>query len=479
MNPSTPNVLFLMCDGMQGRILDPGHPTHTPNIDALAALGTRILRAYSPNPICSPARASLMTGLLPHNHGVLEVIHQVDDDQCNVRPDKPHWAQHFQQGGYRTGYFGKWHVERNLDLARYGWQENGCTDKDYQHARLSAEEKGGESEFVHTKRLTLPEGYKPALLYAVSNRPAEDRLMGQPVRRAEKFLKENIESQKPWCCFVSLSEPNEPPICGQKAYERYNIDDLELPSTVRDDFNGRPSVYRKISKTWSNLTDRERREARACHFAAIDEMDGLFGRLIEQVRQSGQLDNTIIVFTSDHGQYLGSHGLYAHNFGAFEELYHIPMIVAGPGIARGQETAGRVGLHELGPTLLDLAGLPAIGGSDSSSFAGLLKNPQQQTKNFTRGYAEYHGCRYRLSQRVLWDGHWKYVLNGFDDDEMYDLSSDPNELRNLARDPQHSERARELLKLLWKKIESTGDKTLLNSHWHGLRAAPLGPLIAS
>ena len=105
MNADRPNILFLMTDQMQGRVLDPGNPCRTPHFDRLAARGVRFPRAYTPNAVCSPARASLMTGLLPHSHGVLEVTHCVDDDQCNLRTEHPHWAQRLQAAGYRTGYF--------------------------------------------------------------------------------------------------------------------------------------------------------------------------------------------------------------------------------------------------------------------------------------------------------------------------------------------------------------------------------------
>ena len=105
-----PNVLVLMADQMQGQVLRPGHPCQTPHLDSVVQRGVRMDRAYTPNPICSPARASLMTGLLPHNHGVLWVTHNVDDDQGCLREDKPHWAQRLAAAGYRTGYFGTWHV---------------------------------------------------------------------------------------------------------------------------------------------------------------------------------------------------------------------------------------------------------------------------------------------------------------------------------------------------------------------------------
>ena len=98
-----PNILFLMTDQMQAAVLEPGHPCLTPHFDQLAQRGVRVQHAYTPNAVCSPARASLMTGLLPHNHGVLSVTHTMDDDQLNLRTDKPHWAQRLDANGYRTG----------------------------------------------------------------------------------------------------------------------------------------------------------------------------------------------------------------------------------------------------------------------------------------------------------------------------------------------------------------------------------------
>lgn len=113
-----------MTDQKQGRELDPGHPCHTHNFDTLCSRGVRISRAYSPNPVCSPSRASLMTGLLPHSHGGLTVTHYVDQDQSCLRTDHPHWAQRLADAGYRTGYFGKWHVERTGPALRAGRGED-------------------------------------------------------------------------------------------------------------------------------------------------------------------------------------------------------------------------------------------------------------------------------------------------------------------------------------------------------------------
>lgn len=125
MNPK-PNILLILPDGMQAKPLEADHICRTPTFDRLARRGVRFSRAYTPAPTCSPARASLMTGLLPHNHGVLQVEHSVDDDQSVLRTEHPHWAQSLVQNGYHTGYFGKWHIERSYRLGDFGWQVNGC-----------------------------------------------------------------------------------------------------------------------------------------------------------------------------------------------------------------------------------------------------------------------------------------------------------------------------------------------------------------
>ncbi len=160
-----PNILFLMTDQMQGQVLRPDHPCITPNLDKLAARGVRFDRAYTPNAICSPARASLMTGLLPHNHGVLMVTHTTDDDQSCLRTEYPHWAQHLKSAGYYTGYFGKWHVERTNKLEDFGWQVNGARGTPCFDQRMKA--KNDSTHSTHNFALRwdhqAPEGYDSSI----------------------------------------------------------------------------------------------------------------------------------------------------------------------------------------------------------------------------------------------------------------------------------------------------------------------------
>ena len=473
-----PNILFLMTDQMQGRVLEDGHPCQTPHFDQLAAKGVRFPRAYTPNAVCSPARASLMTGLLPHSHGVLEVIHTVDGDQCNLRTEHPHWAQRLQSAGYRTGYFGKWHVERSNDLRQFGWLVNGSiqTSMYREQQRVLGTVQKDQGSLILQKTDDYPPGFSSTLLYGVTNISPEQRGLCATTDLARNFLQQVISDDSPWCCFVSLTEPHDPFVTGEAAFSQYEVDAIPLQPTVHNKLTDQPNLYRKAGRTWQGMNDRQRREAAACYYASITEIDEQFGTLIDMVNVAGQRENTIIVLTSDHGELLGSHGLYCKNISGFEEVYQIPLVISGPEVGEGIVSSARVGLHDIAPTLLELAGLPPIGMPDSKSFSSVLSN-EKNACEYAHGFAEYHGGRYRLTQRVIWDGSWKLVWNGFDYDELYNIDIDPYEMNNLIHAPDQHERIAALMAYAWRVIRDTGDHALLNSDYPILRLAPVGPKI--
>jgi choline-sulfatase len=137
-----------------------------------------------------------------------------------------------------------------------------------------------------------------------------------------------------------------------------------------------------------------------------------------------------------------------------------------------------VGSHDLCPTLLELTGCAPFAGPDSRSFASVLRDPQENSHAFTAGYAEYYGNRMIITQRVVWDGPWKFVFNGFDFDELYNLDDDPWEMHNLAQDTACADRLRTMTARMWRTVRVTGDRSLYDSHYPILRVAPYGPLIA-
>lgn len=471
-----PNILLVVPDGMQAGTVFSDSQCHTPNFERLAQRGVRFKRAHTASPTCSPARGSLMTGMLPHNHGVLEVEHGKDEDQCVLRTDKPHWAQRLTANGYRTGYFGKWHIERTDKLDDFGWQEYEAKDSKFMR-NLGKGSEGPQPEIDPTfcRHVADHDGYNKILHYARVDLGPEDRYPGVSLRQAQDFINRGIESGEPWACCVSFSEPNEALIAGKDALAQYDVDSLELPENLRDDMSGRPNIYQRVQKVFESVTDQEWREALACYYARITELDQIFGKLYDQLEAAGQLENTIIIMAADHGRYVGSHGFDAHNFGPFEEIYRIPMIAAGPGIAAGVESDALVGFHDLCPTILELTGSETIESADSKSFVSELKSPGSQPDEYREGYAEYFGARFCHIQRVLWHDHWKMVFNGFDYDELYDLDNDPHEMTNLINEEENQELVKELMARIWRRIEETGDRSILETHYYPMRFGAVGP----
>ena len=472
----TPNILIVLTDGMQAETLTPQHACQTPHIDRLIARGVHFRNAHTASPTCSPARASLMTGLLPHNHGVLEVEHVRDADQSVLRADRPHFAQRLVERGYRTGYVGKWHIERSEEVARFGWQESVVKGA----AHVRGQGRGDHGPQAVDLDDTLcgyvdgPTGYNRILHWGVTDTPIDRRYPGLSVNEAERMLASRLADAAPWCCCVSFSEPNEALIVGRETWERYDPQAIPLPANFFDDMSDRPNVYEREQMIGRGLGEDHWRAARACYLGRITELDELVGRLVGRLEAAGQLEDTVVVFLSDHGRYVGAHGFEAHNFGAFEEIYRIPLVIAGPGIAPGTCDAP-VGIADLCPTLCELAGAETIAAPDSRSLMPLLRDRDEVPPEFADGYAEYHGTRFPLMQRVLWQDEWKFVFNGFDFDELYNLDEDPAEMHNLALDPSQRSRVEAMMTAIWQWVRRTGDRTIDESHYFSMRFAAVGP----
>ena len=472
---SQPNILLFLMDACQAAALEEGNGCITPNFDRLRDGGVQFQRAYCPSPTCSPSRASLMTGLLPHNHGVLEVEHGRDSDQCNLRTDKPHWARRLREAGYRTGYFGKWHIERSNQLDGFGWSESAVKGVGHHSGLgkgidLAVQERDLVPEL--SRYHSGPEGYRDILHYGVSKTPVVNRYPHITSSQAIDFIG-RARGEAPWCLCASFSEPNEALIANEEIFARYDVDRIELPPNLRDPMEGKPGLYRRQREIAESLSDEEWKMARACYFSRITELDQEFGRLRSHLEESGEWENTVVIVTSDHGRYVGGHGFDAHNFGPFEEIYRVPLLVSGPGIQEGATSDAFVGLHDLCPTILELAGAEPIDAPDSCSFADVVTNGEAGKRK--GAYAEYHGTRFPLAQRIWWEGDFKFVFNGFDFDELYDLSSDPYELENLAAHPDQQYRVKQMMGEIWREIRETGDRTLEETHYFSMRFATVGP----
>ncbi|MCH2672842.1 MAG: sulfatase-like hydrolase/transferase [Dehalococcoidia bacterium] len=454
------NLLFLMVDQMHGQVLDKGNPCITPNLDRLSKSGVKFNRAHTANPVCSPARASIMTGLLPHNHGVTTVTHTVDEDQSNLRTDKEHWAQRLQEDGYKTAYFGKWHVERSRKLEDFGWDDysfiDGLSDE-----YINANKIHKESIIEELPHLYIdnPPGYDNTPFYGISDIDTDKRVLGLVSNGAKEYLNQ-ADTDKPWACFVSVIEPHDPFISTKKYYDMYENIELRLPKSFNDELLDKPNIYRRGQKVFENMTKQDHIECIRNYYAMVTEIDHEYGKIIDLLEEKGELENTIIIFTSDHGEALASHGIYAKNLAAFEEIYRIPMIISGPGIKENKESDDLVSSMDLCPTILDLFDQKEISNIDSNSFKDILCTEEVNT--IQKSFAEYDGTRLQLKQRVLWYKNLKYIFNGFDYDELYDLDSDPNEMKNLIDSDHHKNERQMMIKLYWEELKKNGDHSIYN-----------------
>lgn len=464
-----PNLLFLMTDQQRAETIRPDSPCLTPHLEALAGQGVTFQRCYAPNPICSPTRASIFTGLLPHSHGVTDVVHAVEPPAAELRDGLPFWTRTLAEAGYRSGYFGKWHVERSDRLERFGFDEY---EVDLRLVGLTEHDAPLEGRIV-----ARHEGYRDLLLAGVSSEPADGLREKHLFDRGIEFIERAAqEPGKPWAAVISTEAPHDPYLAPQEYYSRYDPAALEPPASFDDQMNDKPNVYRRIRESWRQLEWSDYAHATACYYALCSFIDDQVGRILEVLRETGQEEDTVVVFTSDHGDYLGSHGLMLKGVPAFEEAYKVPLVIKGPGVPAGVVVDEPVSLLDLAPTLVRLLtgkGFECHG----RDLAGYWRD--DTARPAPTAFAEFHGQRLGYTQRVLWLGRHKYVFNGFDFDELYDLEADPFELENLAAEPAYAQTLRDMAARMWGIVRNTGDETLGNAQYGMFRFLPTGPEAAS
>ncbi|UCC86155.1 MAG: sulfatase-like hydrolase/transferase [Anaerolineales bacterium] len=464
---SQPNLLFLMTDGQRADTVGPGTLCQMPNLNQLATTGAHFDRCYAPNPICSPTRASLMTGLLPHSHGMVDCTHTVEPYRAKLKDGLPFWSQTLQAAGYHTGYFGKWHIERSQRLENFGFD---TYEVESYHKLQGLVERDDQ---MRVRGMVQQKGYRDFLLYGVVDGPVEATLEHQLYSDGIRFLERAAqEPDRAWALFLSSEAPHDPWVVPRTYYERYNPSTIPRPRSFDDDLADRPGIYRRLQRVWHQLEWPQFAQATACYYALCSLLDDQIGRILAALQELGQAENTIVVFTSDHGDYMGAHRLMLKGVPAFEEAYRVPLILNGPGVPAGRRVEEIISLVDLAPTLIELS----TGGDFPCHGRSLLPLLQPRVSEWrSEAFAEFHGQRFFYTQRVLWQDNYKYVFNGFDEDELYQLDVDPHEMHNLARDPAHRPVLEEMAGRMWEITRQTGDFNMYQAQYGMFRFAPVGP----
>lgn len=463
------NLLFLMTDQQRADTIEAHTVCRTPNLEKLAEGGARFNRCYTTNPICSPARASLMTGMLPHTHGMVDVTHAVPDYRARFNTNLPVWPRLLQNAGYAMAYFGKWHVERSNRLENFGFDIYEV--KQY-HQKIGLVEV---EEDLSERRMVRQKGYKDFLLCGVNDGPLEALPEYQMYSDGIAFLqKAAADPQRPWALFLSTEAPHDPYVAPRIYFDRYDLGAIPRPANFDDDLVGRPAIYRRIQSVWQDLSWEDFAMATACYYAGCTMIDDQIGRILAVLEDLGMAENTIVVFTSDHGDYMAEHRLMLKGIPAFEGAYRVPLILNGPGIPAGQEIEQIVSLLDLAPTLAGLT-LNAEFPCHGRSLLPLLRGAKASWNS--EAFAECHGQRFNYTQRILWRGSDKYVFNGFDEDELYDLVADPQEMTNLVHDPAYRSKLESMAARMWQIMRETDDWTMVDAQYGMFRYFPVGPEI--
>lgn len=436
-----PNILFLMVDEMRWDAMRcAGHAVvETPNLDRLARQGVRFNACYTVSPVCSPARASLFTGRYAHVHGVTANGVPAFTGEIFL----PSILKHY---GYHTAISGKLHyTPARFD---YGFDQfwsftaEGPTPELGYQAYLRR--KYGSPNKWPIVPGTCPWPDDPlGRDVGLFKYPKEDFETEWITDRAIEYLRSRRRESRPWFLFTSYLKPHSPSVEPEPYFSKYDPNSIpipKLPANARQIRAAQPERQRR------HYVDDERmvRVMSALYYGAITHVDEQIGRLLGELEKLGMADDTLIVFTADHGNMLGDRGRWFKGL-QYEGSARVPLIWRGP---RGaQENTGRVVEKvventDLLPSILEAAGIPIPEGVQGRSFLKLARGQDPDWKN---------RCFSQLRSAMVVDGHWKLIdnsLNGSGPFELYDLANDPKEERDLSREARHQERIAEYRKWL-------------------------------
>lgn len=412
-----PNVLIISIDDLNdwtGCLT--GHPqAKTPNIDRLAQRGTLFRNAHCQAPICTPSRASLVTGLFPSTTGLYFLQPKLEASEIATR--RPHLLQQFAQAGYHTMGAGK-------------FVHGGNDGKHYQ------EYGGGMGGFgpVPDQKLTELEGLK---LWDWGPFPQNESRM--PDRQIADWVSERLQQKhdRPFVLVAGFWRPHVPMYAPPKWFELFPPDQVQLPKVQANDRDDLPEYAKLLTvghpaprHEWF-VEHRAWKDAVRAYLASVAFVDHCVGRVLNALENSDYRKNTIVVLFSDHGWHLGEKERWAKR-SLWNDSTRVPLIVSAPGFEGGVACDRPVGLIELFPTLLELAGKPPRQDLDGRSLVPLMKDP---SATWDRPVLTTFGPR----NHSLRSTRWHYIRYADGSEELYDHENDPHEWRNLAGGERHAD----------------------------------------
>jgi len=429
-----PNILWIVADDHATAIsgVYGSSHVHTPSLDRFAARATRFTQAFCCSPVCTAARQAFLTGRYPRSIGVTQLASVLPADERTL-------AHELSDAGYDTAAFGKMHFNSNLKhgfAKRLDLPEFALHAKATQKRPIPSEIKVQPpwKPFVDPASIWLNSDCLPFDYYAA------DTSAEYFASQAERFMRTPREN--PFILVVGFYEPHSPYNFPIEYRDRHQPDEFKAPKVEPADVSQIPIVFK-------DLTAAQKRGSIAAYHTSVEFLDSQIGRVLEALEQSGQADNTIVVYLSDHGYLLGEHGRFEKHSG-FDPAIHVPLIIRDPRRAKAGVSSSIVQTIDLVPTLLEMCGLPIPARTQGKSFLPTLNDP-------TRAHRDAAIIEYsENAEAYIRTDRWKFIYcagtrarkDGYVTADpapgpymrLYDRDADPDELNNLAGNPEHSKR---------------------------------------
>lgn len=495
MSETPMNVLFVITDQQRADHNGfMGNPTvKTPNLDSLASSGMVFENTWVSNPVCMPNRSSIMTGRMPSSHGVIFNDRSLD---WNANT----FVRRFRKSGYRTGLMGKSHLQHDMsknsmvpfrgessgklpyskgwdeieDFERYLESDPKDPDDFYGFDQIKLSIDHGASIAGHHLQWALKRGgrldelsidqdkdtpgtkksehwkqiYKPS--YA-----AELHSTTYVTEQTLAFIDEAEAQQEPWLAWCSFPDPHHPMTPPGKWFDMYNPADMPLPDSRTDALTDAPAHL----KLFSGIHPRDQRnwvapcgfgndallqQAIAATYGMISMVDDGVGKILQHLETLGVRDNTIVVFTSDHGDMMGDHSLFLKGFMHYRGTLQVPLIIQAPGQQAGRSTSLASSI-DLGPTLMDLCGIDAYDGIQGVSLAPVLNDAKTDVRQSVLIEDDVSTTTAKLTpipartRTLLMDGY-RYTRNAKGEEQLFNLTQDPDEMHDRKRqDPKRTQ----------------------------------------
>jgi choline-sulfatase len=442
------NVLFIISDDLTATAVSSyeNKACKTPNIDKLASEGVRYTKAYTQYPVCGPSRASLMGGYYPSATKTYGYV----SGRKNIGPDRNTWSQLFKNNGYYTARVSKiYHMGVPIDIEK---GTDGQDDEASWTERFNSQgpewTAKGDAELVQgnpDNKIERKGGNVMTIVKAEG-----DDLVHSDGKTAQKAI-ELIKAHKnePFFLAVGLVRPHVPFVAPKSYFESYPFEEIVMPEKVKGDWDDIPKRgINYVTSLNGKMSLEQEKKAVAAYYASVSYMDAQVGKILKTLKEEGLEDNTIVIFTSDHGFHLGEHDFWM-KVSLHEESVRVPLIIKVPD-EQPAVCHSFVELLDLYPTISKLAGLKTSGHIQGENLSKTIGNPRHKVRSMA--FCVSQGGRSFL----LRTDNWAYIQYNEDASagiELFDMEKDPEQFTNLANDPAYEKVVARFQKKLKKKLK--------------------------